>query len=66
MGLAVTAMAEEPGGTKLGTMTGIAYGVAPEREDAAVISRIKGVTDSGGYQMLGCLPDELDLELCRG
>lgn len=48
MGLAVTAMAEEPGGTNLGTMTEMADRVAPEGEDAAVLSRIKGVTDSEG------------------
>ena len=52
MGLAVTAMAEEPGsgepgGAQLGTMIEMADRLAPE-EDAAVISHIKGVTDSQG------------------
>ena len=53
MGLAVTAMAEEsgsgePGGAQLGTMIEMADRLAPEGEDAAVISHIKGVTDSQG------------------
>ena len=53
MGLAVTAMAEEPGsgepgGAQLGTMIEMADRLAPEGEDAAVISHIKGMTDSQG------------------
>ena len=53
MGFAVTAMAEEPGGgepggAQLGTMIEMADRLAPEGEDAAVISHIKGVTDSQG------------------
>ena len=53
MGLAVTAMAEESGsgeqgGAQLGTMIEMADRLAPEGEDAAVISHIKGVTDSQG------------------
>ena len=47
MGFAVTAMAEEPGGgepggAQLGTMIEMADRLAPEGEDAAVISHIKG------------------------
>ena len=59
MGLAVTAMAEEPGsgepgGAQLGTMIEMADRLAPEGEDAAVISHIKGVTDSRDVWQYQC------------